>query len=136
MDAHAPVCGYGAAPAGAGVSVNSPALASPHSGELVMSAGADSGRWADVKERGHYWGMALLVMLYRVFGRWLLYPLVGVVVTYFFLTRRATRRYSALYLRRVLGRRVRLWDVWRQDRKSTRLNSSHVAISYAVFCSN
>src|SRR5690625_5448477 len=23
---------------------------------------------------------------------------------------------------------------WRQDRKSTRLNSSHVAISYAVFC--
>src|SRR5690625_7448689 len=78
-----------------------------------MSAGADSGRWADVKERGHYWGMALLVMLYRVFGRWLLYPLVGVVVTYFFLTRRATRRYSALYLRRVLGRRVRLWDVWR-----------------------
>src|SRR5439155_25696218 len=25
-------------------------------------------------------------------------------------------------------------DVRRQDRKSTRLNSSHVAISYAVFC--
>src|SRR5439155_13311123 len=24
--------------------------------------------------------------------------------------------------------------VWGQDRKSTRLNSSHVAISYAVFC--
>src|SRR5207253_10703017 len=23
---------------------------------------------------------------------------------------------------------------WKQDRKSTRLNSSHVAISYAVFC--
>src|SRR5207253_4078869 len=23
---------------------------------------------------------------------------------------------------------------WREDRKSTRLNSSHVAISYAVFC--
>src|SRR5215510_15378989 len=23
---------------------------------------------------------------------------------------------------------------WRRDRKSTRLNSSHVAISYAVFC--
>src|SRR5439155_15224044 len=23
---------------------------------------------------------------------------------------------------------------WHQDRKSTRLNSSHVAISYAVFC--
>src|SRR5690625_5461177 len=24
--------------------------------------------------------------------------------------------------------------IWNQDRKSTRLNSSHVAISYAVFC--
>src|SRR5207253_9387119 len=28
----------------------------------------------------------------------------------------------------------RCWAVRRQDRKSTRLNSSHVAISYAVFC--
>src|SRR5699024_12810447 len=27
-----------------------------------------------------------------------------------------------------------LGDVLRQDRKSTRLNSSHVSISYAVFC--
>src|SRR5690625_5506889 len=29
------------------------------------------------------------------------------------------------------------WDLWNRfepDRKSTRLNSSHVAISYAVFC--
>src|SRR5690606_42158970 len=29
------------------------------------------------------------------------------------------------------------WDwlvMWRSDRKSTRLNSSHVKISYAVFC--
>src|SRR5207249_10872435 len=25
--------------------------------------------------------------------------------------------------------------VWNRDRKSTRLNSSHVSISYAVFCS-
>src|SRR5690625_5510617 len=25
-------------------------------------------------------------------------------------------------------------NLWIQDRKSTRLNSSHVAISYAVFC--
>src|SRR5690606_40088525 len=25
-------------------------------------------------------------------------------------------------------------EVWREDRKSTRLNSSHVKISYAVFC--
>src|SRR5690606_24100547 len=26
------------------------------------------------------------------------------------------------------------WRAWRKDRKSTRLNSSHVKISYAVFC--
>src|SRR5690625_6374282 len=26
------------------------------------------------------------------------------------------------------------WDRYAKDRKSTRLNSSHVAISYAVFC--
>src|SRR5437868_9212904 len=30
--------------------------------------------------------------------------------------------------------RVGLWSGSRQDRKSTRLNSSHVSISYAVFC--
>src|SRR5207253_4756108 len=37
------------------------------------------------------------------------------------------------------GRRVMPMGIWRRtihvrDRKSTRLNSSHVAISYAVFC--
>src|SRR5438034_7744141 len=26
------------------------------------------------------------------------------------------------------------WRVWQLDRKSTRLNSSHTVISYAVFC--
>src|SRR5699024_12519952 len=31
-----------------------------------------------------------------------------------------------------LAEERRLWD--EQDRKSTRLNSSHVSISYAVFC--
>src|SRR3712207_7978465 len=39
----------------------------------------------------------------------------------------------------LLGRGVRLWDglegiEQRLDRKSTRLNSSHANISYAVFC--
>src|SRR5207253_6266062 len=35
---------------------------------------------------------------------------------------------------RVLDRRPQQTDVPDPDRKSTRLNSSHVAISYAVFC--
>src|SRR5690625_6902647 len=34
-----------------------------------------------------------------------------------------------------IGRRYRRQDEIGTDRKSTRLNSSHVAISYAVFCS-
>src|SRR5690606_40176275 len=33
-----------------------------------------------------------------------------------------------------VGDRVHLQDVGGEDRKSTRLNSSHVKISYAVFC--
>src|SRR3712207_8886257 len=31
-------------------------------------------------------------------------------------------------------RSIRLWDLRTGDRKSTRLNSSHANISYAVFC--
>src|SRR5690625_7463539 len=41
--------------------------------------------------------------------------------------------YNILRLMRQLGMTGELSPV-RQDRKSTRLNSSHVAISYAVFC--
>src|SRR5690606_41053074 len=36
-------------------------------------------------------------------------------------------------MERTTGRRVSVHNV-RQDRKSTRVNSSHVKISYAVFC--
>src|SRR5688572_31658407 len=33
------------------------------------------------------------------------------------------------------GARAKRWkDIWSADRKSTRLNSSHSQISYAVFC--
>src|SRR5690242_14142294 len=32
------------------------------------------------------------------------------------------------------GKRAKLDEVWWGDRKSTRLNSSHMSISYAVFC--
>src|SRR5207253_8884320 len=36
--------------------------------------------------------------------------------------------------RRLVAGEERMQQVQRRDRKSTRLNSSHVAISYAVFC--
>src|SRR5256885_7889959 len=37
-------------------------------------------------------------------------------------------------IRHDLGRRNRIDDLSLRDRKSTRLNSSHLVISYAVFC--
>src|SRR5256885_10244086 len=37
-------------------------------------------------------------------------------------------------LRIVLRFRERFWEGLKLDRKSTRLNSSHLVISYAVFC--
>src|SRR3989442_6291401 len=37
-------------------------------------------------------------------------------------------------LRQPLGSADRAYALGKQDRKSTRLNSSHVRISYAVFC--
>src|SRR3712207_8561608 len=45
------------------------------------------------------------------------------------------RRAGSVLLVRELGRRLlRLERLVEQDRKSTRLNSSHANISYAVFC--
>src|SRR3712207_9096859 len=47
------------------------------------------------------------------------------------LTRRCNRGYSGKVVARRLGG---IYDARRSDRKSTRLNSSHANISYAVFC--
>src|SRR5256885_2706987 len=43
---------------------------------------------------------------------------------------------SVLLAAKSTGRRLRTASLqqWDQDRKSTRLNSSHLVISYAVFC--
>src|SRR5690242_21303797 len=35
---------------------------------------------------------------------------------------------------RATGRKTQQMDAFEEDRKSTRLNSSHMSISYAVFC--
>src|SRR5690625_6360335 len=48
---------------------------------------------------------------------------------------RVTRLYSSQYISNVIYRIMPVEeDEYHLDRKSTRLNSSHVAISYAVFC--
>ncbi|WP_020208027.1 hypothetical protein [Gilvimarinus chinensis] len=67
--------------------------------------------WHKQRERGSRIGMALLFWLYRHGGRFLILPVVYVVVFYFFLTRSATRRYSRLYLKRAEAS-VSLWNVW------------------------
>src|SRR5256885_12975279 len=45
-----------------------------------------------------------------------------------------TRRACEHRVHRSDGRDVRTHAEWDRDRKSTRLNSSHLVISYAVFC--
>src|SRR5437660_9814537 len=54
--------------------------------------------------------------------------------TTLFRSRRRTRTSSTPYPCTDRGDFARLARNRRRDRKSTRLNSSHVAISYAVFC--
>ncbi|UTF59728.1 hypothetical protein [Gilvimarinus sp. DA14] len=67
--------------------------------------------WHQQSERGSRWGMALLFWLYRHGGRFVILPIVYLVVFYFFLTRASTRRYSRLYLRRT-GSSSGWWQVW------------------------
>src|SRR5256885_16429474 len=48
--------------------------------------------------------------------------------------RRAALKDDAAELARCAARQRRRPEIAREDRKSTRLNSSHLVISYAVFC--
>src|SRR5690606_32104490 len=45
-----------------------------------------------------------------------------------------SRKHSGVYIRELSSEEVHDLYQFRADRKSTRLNSSHVKISYAVFC--
>src|SRR5699024_12719482 len=50
----------------------------------------------------------------------------------FFTGRKSSSLASHFFTSAVVSPSVKKWDA--RDRKSTRLNSSHVSISYAVFC--
>lgn len=83
--------------------------------------GAGSGaHWAKTRERGSRWGLAFTSWVHRYFGRWLAWPLVVLVVTYFFLTGAAARRASLDYLRRLhaftggASPRPTRWNAYRQ----------------------
>jgi predicted LPLAT superfamily acyltransferase len=72
-----------------------------------------SGNWAKLPERGNLTALRLIhwitLHMGRPAGRALLYP----ITFYFLLTATAARRGSQLYLRRVLGRKPRLRDLFR-----------------------
>jgi len=57
--------------------------------------------WAGTRERGAYFMMRLTLLGIRVFGRWVMLPVVHLVALYFFLFGRSGRDASLDYLRRV-----------------------------------
>ena len=60
---------------------------------------ASSAHWAGVREVGAAWGIRTLLVIYRVFGRTLLFLALYPVVVYFFLTNATARTASRDYLR-------------------------------------
>lgn len=62
---------------------------------------ASGSEWTKESERGTYWAMRCMVILYRYGGHLLVYPVLILVVSYFFITRARTRRYSREYLLKV-----------------------------------
>src|SRR5690625_6706228 len=92
--------------------------------------------------RFHQFGMARIVGVLREYGsRWL-----GIMSTFRVRKNIDLELSDSKFLKLFLQRPVGIIDIfgpplfvfvqqtYKPDRKSTRLNSSHVAISYAVFC--
>ncbi|WP_339896807.1 hypothetical protein [uncultured Gilvimarinus sp.] len=68
--------------------------------------------WSQASERGSALGMQLLFSVYRFGGRVLVYPVVCLVVSYFYITRASVRRHSARYLARATGKKASARLVW------------------------
>lgn len=66
-----------------------------------MSESASVNSWRENKEVGSLWGMYFTLLVYRFFGRWLVEPILFMVVLYFFLKDSKTRRISLDYLKRL-----------------------------------
>src|SRR5690625_7012743 len=98
------------APAGTGAGTGPPRQDIPadQGGPAARTAGSGRSSYKRLRTGPSNWPLAPALSFFGVFA---LLPLLGVVVLSFF-----------------------AWDGLGTDRKSTRLNSSHVAISYAVFC--
>lgn len=57
--------------------------------------------WAKTEERGSYWGILFVLRAYQYGGHWLMRLVLAPVITYFFLTGKASRRASCQFLKRV-----------------------------------
>jgi predicted LPLAT superfamily acyltransferase len=57
--------------------------------------------WADMDERGIYWGMRFLGWIYKTGGRFLCLGVMMPVIVYFFLTGETARKASRKYLRKM-----------------------------------
>jgi predicted LPLAT superfamily acyltransferase len=55
-------------------------------------------KWADMRERGAYWGLRVLAGVYRIFGRTLCLGAMAPVILYFFATGHEQRKASLDYL--------------------------------------
>ena len=78
----------------------------------LKSDTAPDRHWADIDERGMYWGMRFLGWLYKAGGRYLCLTAMFPVIAYFFLTGETARKASRKYLRkmaRVNGTRPPRW---------------------------
>lgn len=69
--------------------------------------------WATMGERGAWWGMRLVTLVYRLLGRLGCIALLWPVVTYFYLTNAAGRRHSQEFLTRVNAVKGRPAPSWR-----------------------
>lgn len=75
-----------------------PALIEPAASASRQAGGQ---HWADLGERGTYWGLLALMGAYQTLGRRICWWLTVPVVVFFFLTGTAQRHASARYLRRL-----------------------------------
>ncbi|MGZ8244256.1 LpxL/LpxP family acyltransferase [Methylomagnum sp.] len=78
-----------------------------------------AGHWAALEETGILWGMKVLVLIYRIFGRFAFRVVLHPVVSYYFAMNAVARSSSRDYLRRIggyfpeLGTTGSLWESYR-----------------------
>ncbi len=78
-----------------------PSSSSPSPLSFARDANPNARHWAEIDERGIYWGMRFLGMVYRLGGRRLCMIFMFPIITYFFITGRSARDASQDFLTRI-----------------------------------